>query len=1081
MNIFRYHRLIVVLVPTLVFAAAFALRRPAYTGPSPAFHLPGVAAPPAGDSSAGFRSLAHPFADLPPANRGSMEVNMRNYTLRTAPVATSPNAAWYSNGVNNVLCSQLLLNETWLGTGFGVKRLNLLTHQTQHYTSLDGLPYNRITALAAREGVLVCAAVRQQAVGNGAAISGRAFTAEDARLEHQALCRFDSASGKWKVLDEIHQEYAKAPTPDSMEVQAIPSQCVALNRAYACLVPGIVLPGKPIALLCRLADGSVDHLATPDFLTTPLAVTTAKMDAQFLWLGSSRGLLRCNLETRTWEILLPDAMIYSGTADRDGSLWLLAKTVGPYRPDIQQGTVHDVRWDVVHIQGGQVARSYPLKNRVEAKSSWGPAFMENITLADGKVWATAYMVGYGIHGQMAYLPATYSLDPQTGQVTTYSENNRVPDYNLVPLSVLANSHTGWGVLTPLRIPERFPGWLCEAGAGEAEMLTIPNPAYDTATGERREWNVVGMGGSGRNGKFLHHLVQKQNANTFTDGEFYPLPSAQFDAQEEAFWPIALKDASNGRDKVYFLSGQSDIKLRIWDRAANTISTPPDVEAALKQYKPEWPSEFTLLPGKDCLWLGTGEAALRYDFASGRVEGARGKTDEHISYVPHHALLSIEGDTAWVKGPPNLLYTANPRMSEELTPVPLPPFPGDLESQRDKMVLFALEDHIAWFTAISFLAPNNRPVIGYNLATRTWTLPKNASLLLISAGQTQATYKEGSTRWFPACSREASAYGYDTASGQWSTLPLPPGENGVSAELVGLDARQAWFCDHTTLHRLDRQKGTWQHETLPFDFPNFPHQGVTRADNTLGFGTRVGAWLLDTVTGKWAQSPGTSIPSEALDYRVGAVDANAVWLSASRASTNLVARFDRHTHVWKHWSARDGVPPKYPSLFGDGQSCWLLAEGMLYHLNPHTDRWDNISRRLAEGRPTGDNIGIKQVLAEGKDVWLVPDTRATQLNRAPLPLPALLYRYEIATQKLTPVQPASGKTLIPNTVTATKGGLLLTAREGVYRWNRASGKWQPVTVPAVPAHFPPLVPAAAHEGAGNVWIVGEENALRFHKH
>lgn len=60
-------------------------------------------------------------------------------------------------------------------------------------------------------------------------------------------------------------------------------------------------------------------------------------------------------------------------------------------------------------------------------------------------------------------------------------------------------------------------------------------------------------------------------------------------------------------------------------------------------------------------------------------------------------------------------------------------------------------------------------------------------------------------------------------------------------------------------------------------------------------------------------------------------------------------------------------------------------------------------------------------------------------------------------------------------------MLLAAREGVYRWNRASDKWQPVAIPAIPARFPPLVPAAAHEAPETVWIIGEENTFRFHKH
>ncbi len=1110
MNPSRYSRLMMVLVPVMAMVCALAFPRPAHTGQPAAFHLPVRTAGAIPEQTAGFRSLSHPFAPPAPVGNGNTDFHILDSERRTAPAAVGPNGTWYSAGVNNVLCSLLLPNETWLGTEFGVKRLNLQTRQTQHYTTLDGLPYSHITAIAGQNGVVVCAAIRQEPSGAGNAPFYRSFAVGQARVETTALCRFDALSGKWKVLDEDRREYVTADPPNGMEAKAIPLQSVVVNERYACLVPGIIQSGKPIALLCRLSDGFVDNLVAPEFLRQPFAVTSAQMDARYLWFGSSRGLLRCDLKTREWETLLPDAMIYSSAQAADGSLWVLAKTFGPFRADIQQGSIRDTRWEAVHIQEGQPPRPYLLKSWEEPQRAWAPAFLENITLADGKVWATVNRFGAGIHGQLAYLPDVLSLAPQTGQVTTQASISGDAKYDEIPTSVLVNSHTGWGILTPLRRPARFPGWICEAEAGEAAMLTMPRHDLDTITPQRMEWHFGARSNGGQSGNFLQREAASPGAGGNRVGELYAPPFVRVDAQEETWWPTAMKDPQDGRDKVYFLSGSFDIKLRVWDRASNTVSTPIEVTAALKRYKPQWPGGTMLLPGRGCLWIGTGEHVLRYDLASGRVEAAQEKTPDVGGYVPRHALLSVEGDTVWVKGAPNLLYTANPRVSSSLTPVALPPFPGDLERSRDKLALFALEDHIAWFTGLSFIAPNKRVLIGYNLLTRTWTKPIDASLPLISAGQTISTYKQGTTRWFPAYSREASAYGYDMASGQWTTLPLAPAsENPWRVLLVGADARHFWYCDSARLYRLDREEKTWHYDALPFAFSDFQYKGVTPSGETLCFGSGSGAWLLDTTTGKWAQSPGVPVTSEDMYYQVKAVDAQAVWLDSMRAGVSLVARFDRQAHVWKTWTSADGVPPGYSRMIPDGSSCWLLAEGILYHLNTQTNHWDNISRRLYALKPDGtysaepetspqtnevislqpgaqlpqanrEAIGIRQILVEGEDVWLVPGSFPNQPYQMPAAIFAPLYHYEKTSQRFTIVSPAPGKTLTPGALTATDRGLLFAAREGVYRLDGAGGEWRPVAIPALPAAFPPLLPAVAREDQNNYWILGDEHALRFRK-
>lgn len=1026
-----------------------------------------------------FRSISHPFQEVPHIKDRSLQLLYAVGGEDRPLVVEGGASALYTAGVNNILCSLSLPNQTWLGTAFGVKRLDLPKREVQHYTTLDGLPYPYIPAIAAGNGQVFCASMRPPLLQYGVPIAAKV-----AHSEVVTLCQFNKVKEKWKVLAEEPLEVPDAKTTDNKPTPQIAAKPrVVANRTLACLVPGTGEPNKTLLVFVRLRDGAVERLHTPDFLKKSVIVTTTQMDDSYLWLGTAEGLLRYDLMAKRWEALLADSSVYSSARAEDGSLWLLTKTLGPIHAEDEEGAIQASHWIAVHLVAGQPVRSYPLMDSKEPLDFFNNTFFENLTLAEGRVWWTRYTYGNAMHAQFLYLPSVYSLDPVTGKVTSEVANIfRGEDaYVKVPASVLANSHTGQGLLTPSVMPGRFPGWFCQNEPKNRPPEPLPDAATILSRKRMQDWNFLTSGTTEGGDKALVHRVD--NANNKDKEERFVPAFAKFNVHDTASFPVVMNN------NVYFLSGSYIRKLRVWDRATGAIETPAAAEAALKQYPANGFGSYDMLPGKGCLWIGTGDQVLRYDIASGHVDVTECKTSERLDYSPHFALLSVEGDIAWVKSAPNHLYIADPLHSRELRPVPLPALPGDLEQEREKVILIALEDHIAWFYARSFMGLRRRTLIGYDLQTHRWTKPYSASLPLISAGQTIRTTitpgEHGITRWFPSGSRDVSAYGYNAASEQWVTLPPVTfeGRPDYNLQLISIDARYVWFAGSDRLHFLDRAAGVWTSVSLPFYLSSYDTSGFARVGDELFIGTYMGLWRYQTTTRQFDQLPPLMLTTDYMEFRMEAMDSKAVWFEMWRASTHMTARFDLQTHLWTYWTPNEGVPQDNAQYFPDDTTCWQLAGNSLYRLDSKTNRWENISRLLGKGK---EAVPIRQILLDGKDVWLV--TGQTQQYRFTTEHFAAdgfapLYRCQVGadgTASFLPVEPAPGKSLTVQTLGATPNALLLATWEGTYRWDRRIGQWQSIRPPALPAGLPQIKPYAAYETEADFWIVGEENTVRFRK-
>ena len=472
-----------------------------------------------------FKSISHPFPPPPVYDITGMLHNGSS----AMPVASSDNGVWYSSGVNAINHALLQPDATWLGTECGVKRLDKRTNTVQHFTTLEGLPFNRVSFLAAHGNDLFCCSNLLSAIGVPYANYGNV-----PRRSEAALCRFDATSGKWVTVVKESRDYPadqfnNIDYESRWTSQVIPfqykgsdRQCVTVSDQNACLVMGPGMPGKSLALISPLQGGSAYKVLTPDFAKKPFRIYFAHADSANLWIGSDIGLLRYDFKTKEWESFLPNIAVTGGCPDENGGLWLLTSHFDPVQKDQDGYKIRNRQWEFTHfVLGSSPKSSHLYTQQATSKGFGGERSFYNIAVAGGKVWTTADMsLSGGGHGQMAYFPDIYMLDIQAGIVGpgTPSAYASERGYANIPDIVLINALTYWRIPMPLNMQKRFRGWICPEDVGNSVMLS----ATDEHLLPHSHWSAQSESGNISEG-FFHRKVLKFIGSKGELKEIYTFP------------------------------------------------------------------------------------------------------------------------------------------------------------------------------------------------------------------------------------------------------------------------------------------------------------------------------------------------------------------------------------------------------------------------------------------------------------------------------------------------------------------------------------------------------------------------------
>ncbi len=991
----------------------------------------------------GYRSAIHPF---PPASTGSESTSllyMSGFTNGNAILASSGSVNWYSSGVNQINASLFLPGETWLATNAGLKCLDLKGQSVRHYTTLDGLPYQRIVGVAHAGSKLLCAAMSE---------------GETPRF---ALCIYDSGTHRWSVRSD-HPAEDLYPPKALLQVYGRPQKYLFdASGEIAAISPVTAGSVSRSVLVFRLSDATA-HIEHVPISEKTDSISALKVNANSVWVGATSGLYRLDAKANLWsQILERDGVARLAKAE-NGSLWALTSPIMPPPNPMDITTPRISVYNVMHFVGDRAVQTILAQSmdiRKGVPSNWPP---EDMVYTDGKIWITHPT--FSMHAQWPNLPPVTCIDPASGSIKQIeapaTESRASAEYQRIPPIVLANSNTGGGGLAPLIMPKMFPGWVCPSDeheqAAQASIRVKNNYAWQSG------WQYGYVSSPERQGQFLIHTVGKQ-------AEYYSVPNEMFTVHDNAACPITFGD------RTYFLLEQSDPRLMVWNRSRRVVEPIPAVIAELKTVKAPFKQNSSMLGDGVSLWICCGEKVIHYNTVTHSLQTV---SHPNSGYAPQHGLLGVDGNTALVRTAPDKLYRVDPQHSADFEPVVIPRFPGDVEKIRSTMIPVSMGGGIVWFSSNAPFPADHKPLIGLNMKTQLWTKPTEAQLPYSLPGGVIRAYVNNGVCWLPSQSRHSSAIGYDLKKRTWQILPpLPAGEAMqyvYFANLVCVDGDHAWIQGLNHLYRLTTSTGKWNEISSPYLTGIFPERSADVFDHTVSFGTPSGVWRYNLGSGKTEQSPGIAATTTEMQAQIRAGDAESVWLTLTKGSTICYARFDTLKHTWNLWKPEEGAPQSYGDVIATPGSCWVVAGGHAYHLNRSMTRWDAVSE--GAGKP---ELAVRQIVPDGDDVWIVPGFPMNSRLAVPQsPGAAPLYRYAKRTDTLEPVFPADRTPLTAQSITVTRDGAMLAANEGVFRLERGAAQWAAVAIPGRPHGFAPISPTFAHIEGKHVWVGGDGMAASY---
>jgi len=604
-----------------------------------------------------LRSLTHPFP--PPAPRKDTLIltpysRVVGFSQPAFPVASGGKAVWYSTGVNQIHCSLLLPNSTWLGTECGLKRLDNKTRTTRHFCALDGLPYNRITALAGQEQQLYCCAEE--------------ITADDPKRygseanPHRsavALCRYHADSGKWERVAAEMRHYPQGihlSQPEQSKVTReyvgynydnSERQVVTVGGDYACLVLGPGMPGQELALISPLKGGDAQTILCPSFAKDPFRVSFAHADQESLWIGSDLGLLRYDFKARRWDRLLSDLVVTGGCPAEPGALWLLTRRFDPVRSDKDGSKLQTEHWQITHFVPGKPPEHFAiLDHENREKKSGGTPYFANIVASEDKVWTTELLlIEWGAHAESAYYPAVYSLNLNSRQVALdVPFDSGYKQYQPVPDALLAHALTGAYAWTPTEMPERFPGWTCPAEENDhsqaAREVRYAFYGADDADGRwYTERESVSRGPADDSSRHVLKHVDNRGA----ERESFPFPAFTVEAPKPGRRPdIDYRVVAVDHNAVWIIARGGKGYLFRFDRGTHAwINIPAQDGVSVTQYNEvQWRAD-----GTSC-WLNTPTDTYRLDLKTQRWQNISARLASGPQRLAFQQVIP-DGEDVWL--------------------------------------------------------------------------------------------------------------------------------------------------------------------------------------------------------------------------------------------------------------------------------------------------------------------------------------------------------------------------------------------------------------------------------------------------
>lgn len=959
----------------------------------------------------------------------------------------------YSRLVNQINCYDApadgAAGETWVGTGMGLKRLAENGALLRLYSRADGLPGDDVLALVVEPKEVWC------------------IVAEEFTRGKYGLCRLDRATDHWETLREV-------PIPRNLpgsEQTNAPNFLVASEGAVCFVLGNIARSADTAAFVwdrqrkvlqeARWAAGK--HRSKPTW-----AVAWHDSTGDSLLLPTSDGLGQYHVQTGTWTWPLPKQAVSGGAQTSDGALWLAIWT-----RTVQTG-----------LSGLRLSRFDPASGAVleEHAQPAGPPDPNGVSLPDDLVatrdalWLVSQRRSGFWRAQLPVPTVVARFDRKT-QVWQ-NIDAAAPESKTLPQAVLGAALLSGAEVSPDALTGHFLGW-----TSPAETLPVePEPLYrdDSQTrlpdSDGAAWTVDGR------------KVLVRAPGNGGSPERFPLPPQTLAMTPQAYSVAVVNDTLFAVTHDGFWQGglPGDWKLLL-----------PVADA----------SRFPLYAAEGQLWT-LAYGLRRYDPQTGQYAEAK------INFSGDGMdPLSIDSGFLWLtdrRAAPSLYRVPLQGGTPELVP-----YQPQQDAFRDADLVGVVAGKVWYSSQFEGVRTGYTVVTGYSFAAKTWTPPlliegyvSNLSLHATHDG-IYLTAGRRNSRGPGTKTLVGDTYRYDLQARRWglaAPAPFKPGDQErdrpAKLRLVSVDAQSLWLANgrEIGLWRWDRARRVWTYFAAPgAGYTEDIDQSETfaaRHGNLFFVCSASGLWRFDSARKTWARMP---MPGRAdrdlLLYPPMSVDDKAVWTTGaiSGSSQAVAVRFDKATHTWRFWGEESGFPDHHaPGVDGDGVSA--LATTYLfgvYHLNPHTDHWDNLSadltRTLTGGQP---NISLfaREAVGDPPYVWLRTsgDWYSSPFRESgSLPPVPPLARWDSTRNAFQAFAPPPSQArpedlrLWGEGLCVEKEAIWFANLHGLWRFLKEPQTWQRFDTPAdLPTPQEGSMSKIKRGSDGAIWLFGRDTLLRW---
>ena len=977
----------------------------------------------------------------------------------------------YSRAVNQITCADTIgsggAEETWLGTQGGIKRLDVNGRLLKLYTDRDGLPGSSIVALAVEPKEAWCVVIA------------------DRVPSVYSLCRLDRTTDRWETLRQV-------PVPAvSCTDQTNADSFIAAGASHSvCFVLGNIARSQSgiAAFVLNRASHSWEDVAwnvNPSshgcfpYVEPYWAWAGPGKGGGCLYVGTPEGLGRYRIADRRWDWFLTDHSILGGTGAGGGNLWLAALTKTDTNLIPATASLHLLRFDAnqetVTADYEQAGANAGTNGSGENRLTFPGTAASVVGTSDGGIW----LLNHRAPGFFRSLdpPATSLTQFNIGRHDWRPADTSVPSAAQgLPLPVLRAALLAGYALPTATLQRRLPGWSSPAASLPVDAAAVPgqDPAPEVPDSDDSVWGVADK-----------NVLTRRTISAAAVQRFPPPIKTML------LTPMILNVALAG-NTLYALTPQN-----LWSRRLpNGAWTPHPLLPGMAGFRP---SETRLVTLGGQLWIQIGGTL--------RCWNTPGKTlalpPGGYSVQP----LGMTGNDFWFQeNRGEILFRLHSDTgTSEMIRVNI------FEQDHNSAGFIGFAGGLAWIAVQEGAVQQGDTLLyGYDVQTRSWSARLRLAghvdnfALQTATGGVYATVVQrlDATGEGPV----GDTYCFNLQTRQWKTVaptvPPAPGtpRYAISPDHVrfaSMEKNALWLVDTNALAacRWDLARHVWNYYPAAQTgrVQGTDEEGTVVSQGSFAYvATQNGVWRFDLGTQRWISLPMPLSAGSNLTLRPCAVDSGAVWaLAYGPTRQAFAARFDKAKHTWKLWDAASGFPEtgEPTAIAGDGVSA--LAAAYLfgaYHLNPKTDRWDNVSPALANALTGGKNdtdLFARNLRSDPPLIW-IRTTGYWNKNHSALtpkgpPVPPLV-RWNGARGLFEPIPPPAD-TADPQAASAfwsdaflvTPQAVWLPAREGVWRLDKGTKAWR--FLPA-PAGFPSPVEELRRTPDGALWLSGRQAVARL---